>query len=78
MGADDAGEGVAVGDRQPFKSKLGRARHHLLRMAGAGQKGEIADRRELGESGRAESLRLGLSLGLGGVLSAGATVGHAR
>ena len=47
-GADDAGQGVAVGDGEGGQPKLGGALDHLLGVRGPGEEGEIGGDGELG------------------------------
>ena len=52
MAAHDAGERVAVGDRDAGKAELARPAHQFLRMRGAAQEGEIGGDGELGKRQR--------------------------
>ncbi len=51
-GADQAGDGVAVGEGEGGQAELGRADRMLVRVAAAGQEGEVRGDRELGEGHR--------------------------
>ena len=48
MGADDAGEGVGVGEGDRVQPQLGGAEHQLIGVAPPGEEGEVARDRELG------------------------------
>ena len=52
MRAHDAGEAVAVGDRDRLVAERRRGRHQLVRMRGAAQEREIAGDLQLGVAGR--------------------------
>ena len=49
VGADEAGDRVAVGDGEGGQAELDRAERVFLRVAAAGQEGEVGGDRELGE-----------------------------
>ena len=49
VGADEAGDRVAVGDGEGGQAELDRAERVLLRVAAPGQEGEVRGDRELGE-----------------------------
>jgi len=48
VGADDAGQGVAIGYRQRTQSQRGGGLHQFIRMRGAAEEAEVAHRLQLG------------------------------
>ena len=57
VGADDAGERVAVGDGKGAQAQLPRLRHQLFGMGRAAQEGEVGRDLELGIGGHSSAFR---------------------